>query len=83
MKIAKKFVYDGYINVTIDGDVALFKLAEDLPLDDPSKHLGPICLPEEREPLDAKAGKEFTVSGWGQIMYDWCKFFLINKFFKN
>ena len=49
----------------LDSDVALFKLAEDLPLNDSLKHAVPICLPEARESLDAKAGKSFTTSGWG------------------
>ena len=67
VKIEKNFSYplEGKDRLW-DGDLALLKLAEDLPLDDPTKHLVPICLPEAREPLDAKAGQWFTVSGWGE-----------------
>ena len=51
--------------LSADGDVALLKLSTELPLDDASKNLGTICLPEYEEELQDLEGKEVTISGWG------------------
>ena len=74
--VASKHVYPNFSYKTADGDLALFKLDSDLPLDDPTKHLGTICLPESREPLDAKVGLSATVSGWGADVFRRSKSFV-------
>ena len=67
--IEKFFTFPTYTYNGTDGDIALLKLASDLPLADASKNLGTICLPEENEDMSELEGKEATVSGWGDLKF--------------
>ena len=62
-KLSNIFVYPKFHDN--DGDMALLRLSEDLPLDDSSKHLSSICLPKPMSNIDSLAGQKATTTGWG------------------
>ena len=49
---------------TGNGDIALIKLSEDLPLNGTA--IAPVCLPEVQEKLNAHIGEAAVISGWGK-----------------
>ena len=59
-----------------EGNLALMKLDKDWDFSD--KLVKPICLPEADNEIDRLAGKQCTISGWGETDPGMIQFALCN-----
>ena len=67
--VIKVFVNPNYNEQPPTSDIALLKLARPLPLDDPSKYVSAICLPEAETNIDELAGQTAIATGYGSIQH--------------